>query len=243
MSGALPLAGQVALVTGASGGIGGAIARTLAASGADLLLHGRDEERLEAQAVSTRRAASRPRVETWGGDLADRETVRELARRATSLFGAVDVLVHAAGAFHMGSFDETPAAELDRQVRINLRAPYVLTRALLPSLRERHGQVVFVNSSVTGRARVGAYAASKHALKAFADSLRDEVNRDDVRVVSVFPGRTASAMQKRIHELEGRAYDAARLLQPGDVAAAILNALILPRTAEVTDLHIRPMRP
>jgi NAD(P)-dependent dehydrogenase (short-subunit alcohol dehydrogenase family) len=137
-------------------------------------------------------------------------------------------------------------ADFDGQYRTNVRAPYVLTQALLPMLRSRQGQIVFINSSVglNARAGVGQYAATKHALKALADSLREEVNAASVRVLSVFLGRTASPMQAGIHAAEGKAYHPERLLQPQDVAAVVLNALSLPRTAEVTDISIRPfMKP
>jgi NADP-dependent 3-hydroxy acid dehydrogenase YdfG len=115
---------------------------------------------------------------------------------------------------------------------------------LLPMLRSRHGQVVFINSSVGTRApaNVGQYAATKHALKAIADSLRDEVNADGMRVLSVFLGRTATPMQAAIYEMEGRTYRPELLLQPEDVAAVVINALTLPRTAEVTDISIRPFK-
>jgi len=79
-------------------------------------------------------------------------------------------------------------------------------------------------------------------LRAVADGLREEVDRQGVRVLTVFPGRTATAMQEEVHRFEGRAYDPERFLRPGDVAAMVLNALALPRTAEVTDIHVRPMR-
>jgi NADP-dependent 3-hydroxy acid dehydrogenase YdfG len=105
--------------------------------------------------------------------------------------------------------------------------------------------VVFVNSSAgfhPARAGWAAYSASKHALRALADGLRDEVNRQGVRVITIFPGRTATAMQEEVHRYEGRDYDPERFLQPRDVAAAVLSSLALPRTAEVTDLHIRPMQ-
>jgi NADP-dependent 3-hydroxy acid dehydrogenase YdfG len=102
---------------------------------------------------------------------------------------------------------------------------------------------VFVNSSVglNARANVGQYAATKHALKALADSLRDEVNADAVRVLSVFLGRTATPMQASVHEMEGKEYHPERLLLPEDVAAVVINALSLPRSAEVTDINIRPL--
>jgi NADP-dependent 3-hydroxy acid dehydrogenase YdfG len=89
---------------------------------------------------------------------------------------------------------------------------------------------------------VGQYAASKHALRAIADSLRDEVNPDGVRVLSVFLGRTASPMQADIYRAEGRRYQPEQLMQPEDVAAVVINALSLPRTAEVTEVRMRPMR-
>jgi NAD(P)-dependent dehydrogenase (short-subunit alcohol dehydrogenase family) len=128
--------------------------------------------------------------------------------------------------------------------RLNLRVPYLLTQRLLPLLRRSRGQVVFVNSSAGLHASAGLsqYAATKHALKALADSLRCEVNHDGVRVLSVYPGRTASPMQEHLHrqQPEVRPYRAADLLQPEDVAAVVVQALSLPRTAEVTDLHVRP---
>jgi NAD(P)-dependent dehydrogenase (short-subunit alcohol dehydrogenase family) len=133
---------------------------------------------------------------------------------------------------------------LDWQYRTNVHAPYLLTQALLPLLRRQQGQVVFINSSVglIARGQVGPYAATKHALKAIADSFREEVNAEGLRVLSVYLGRTASPMQAKIHAMEGKAYHPEYLLQPSDVAAVVLNALCLPRTAEVTDISIRPMR-
>jgi NADP-dependent 3-hydroxy acid dehydrogenase YdfG len=111
-------------------------------------------------------------------------------------------------------------------------------------LRSRQGQIVFINSSVAvvnARAKLGQYAASKHALKAIADSLREEVNADGLRVISVYPGRTATPMQAAVHEMEGRAYHPEHLMQPDDVAAMVINALSLPPSAEVTDIMIRPL--
>ncbi len=234
---------KAAVVTGASSGIGAAIAAALAGEGARLLLSGRSAEKLEQVATGAREHS--PAVETFAADLAEDEAVRDLAARAQTAFGGVDVLVHSIGLFAAGLFETSPVEDLDRQYRVNTRVPYLLTQALLPSLISREGQVLFVNSS-TGfhlpRAGWVSYAASKHALRALADGLRDEVNRKGVRVITVFPGRTATPMQEEVHRYEGRPYDAERFLQPQDVAAAVVNALSLPRTAEVTDLHIRPMR-
>jgi NADP-dependent 3-hydroxy acid dehydrogenase YdfG len=106
------------------------------------------------------------------------------------------------------------------------------------------GQIVFINSSVgltAKRPDIGQYAATKHALKAIADSLREEVNPKGLRVLTVYLGRTATPMQETISRQEGRAYHPETLLQPEDVASVVLNALMLPPTAEVTDISIRPM--
>lgn len=233
----------VALITGASGGIGSAIALAMAERGTRLFLVGRDAGRLNE--VADRARAASPRVEAFQADLSDDAQLRGTAERALELFGGVDVLVHSIGLFRGGSIDTAPVEDLDAQYRVNVRVPYLLTQALLPSLIERQGQIVFINSSAghhPGNAGFGAYAASKHALRALADSLRAEVNRRGVRVLTAFPGRTATAMQQEVHHYEGRLYDPTRFLQPEDIASAVVHALGLPRTAELTELRIRPMQ-
>jgi NADP-dependent 3-hydroxy acid dehydrogenase YdfG len=83
----------------------------------------------------------------------------------------------------------------------------------------------------------------KCALKAFVDGLRDEVNPQGIRVLTVYPGRTASRMQEYVHQVEGKAYHPERLMQPDDIAIIVVDALALPHTAEETEIHIRPMVP
>ncbi len=130
------------------------------------------------------------------------------------------------------------------QLRVNLVAPAELTRLLLPVLRVSQGQVVFVNSGAGLRANAGwsAYAASKHGLKALADALRLEEAQHGVRVTSIYPGRTATPMQERVHQQEGQEYDADRFITPDAGVTTILPALDLPRDAEITDLTVRPGR-
>ena len=232
----IDLKDQVALITGASGGIGSAIARALALEGVRLFLVGRDLERLNELAGA----------EVFRADLTDDAQLQATADRVRQVCGGVDLLVHSIGLFRGGPMETSPVKDLDDQYRVNVRVPYLLTQALLPSLIERQGQVVFVNSGAgahPARGSWGAYSATKHALRAVADSLRDEVNRKGVRVLTVFPGRTATAMQEEVHRFEGRPYDPSRFIQPEDVAAPVVQALRLPKTAELTDLHIRPMRP
>jgi NADP-dependent 3-hydroxy acid dehydrogenase YdfG len=142
----------------------------------------------------------------------------------------------------MGLLQKASVTELDWLYRANVRAPYVLTQALLPLLLSSQGQIVFINSSVImqARANIGQFAATQHAIKAIADSLREEVNPLQVRVLSVFPGRTATPRQAIIHEMEGKPYCPERLMQPEDIAAVVINALSLPQSAEVTDISLRP---
>ncbi len=228
---------QVAVITGAGSGIGRAIALQLAQQQAKLCLIGRNLERLNEVAQLAQRTS--PQVSTYQLDISEDEDIKKLAEKD---FGEVDLLVHSAGIISFGELRNTPVIELDRQYRTNVRAPYLLTQTFLPSLISQQGQIVFINSSAiyTVKAGGGQYCASKQALKAIADSLRAEVNSLGVRVISVYPGRTASPMQEEIYKTEGREYNPERLLQPEDVASTIISALSLPRTAEVTDINIRP---
>lgn len=234
------LEGQTAVVTGATSGIGRAVSLALAHEGARLVLVGRDQERLEE--VARTAGKSSPGVDALQSDLGIQSEVEGLAQQIEDKLGGVDILVFCAGVYSRGRIDTAPLAELDSHLQVNLRTPVQLTRMLLPSLISRQGQVVFMNSSVGSAPEVGFYSASKHALKAFTDTLRAEVNPSGVRVLSVYPGRTATPMQESIFAAEGRSYDPSRLLQPEDVAEMVLAALCLPRTAEVTDLHIRPLQ-
>lgn len=232
---------QVAVVTGASSGIGKAIALGLAARGASLCLVGRSLETLRAVADAAAGEASRHRC--YQADLAVDREVDELIARIHRDVQSVDVLVHSAGAIWLGPMETATSAQLDGHYKINLRAPYLLTQGLLPALKSRQGQVVFVNSSagLAARGNVGQYAASKHALKAVADSLREEVNPAGVRVLSLFLGRTASPMQAAVHATEGKAYHPELLMQPDDVASVAIHALTLPRSVEVTDISMRSL--
>ncbi len=236
------LTGQRAVVTGASSGIGRAIALELAARGVSVWLVARRAEALEATAAEARRvgvrACSCPLDLSSDGDLG------RFRDHLLSECDGLDILTHSAGTHSRGAVGEAPVAQLDELYRVNVRAPYVLTQLLLPLLRARRGQIVFVNSSVglQARARVGGYAASKHALRALADALREEVNADGVRVLSVYPGRTATPRQAAIHAEEGTPYRPERLIRPEDVAAVVGQALSIERTAEVTDIRVRPMQ-
>jgi NADP-dependent 3-hydroxy acid dehydrogenase YdfG len=231
---------RVALVTGASSGIGQAIAVALADAGLALHVVGRDGPRL---AATTSSVQSRVAVTAWQIDLTRDDDVASMVESLERQRVGLDVLVHAAAIHAQASLLGADVRELDLQYAINVRAPYLLTQRLLPMLARARGDIVFVNSSAglsVIRAEIGQYAATKHALRAIADAVRAEANPLGVRVLSLYLGRTATPMQEAVFRQEGRAYDGGKLLQPADVAAMVMSALALPRTAEVTDIMIRP---
>jgi short-subunit dehydrogenase len=230
---------QIAVVTGASSGIGRAIALTLARHGAKMVLIDRDEKNLDE--IRSKILGESGLVSIFRTDLGVDEDMSGLLNHLKQDLRHVDILVHSAGIYSQGTSEFAPVEDFDKQYRVNVRAPYVLTQALLPQLRLCKGQVVFINSSVglNARAKVGQYAATKHALRAIADSLREEENANGLRILSIFLGRTATPMQAAVFEMEGREYRPEQLLQPEDVAQVVLDVLCSPRTAEITDIKLR----
>ena len=221
------------VLTGAGSGIGHALARRLADRGDDLVLLARSDAR------AADLAADFPGAEVLVADLADPGTLNGIGRQVD---GPVDSLVHVAGVIQLGRVDRLRLADWDEQLAVNLTAPAVLTRELLPHLREARGTVVFVNSSagLVANAAWSAYAASKHGLKALADALREEESDHGVRVSTVYPGRTATPVQERLHGQEGTEYDASRWASAETVADTILHVVDLPADATVPDVRIRP---
>jgi NADP-dependent 3-hydroxy acid dehydrogenase YdfG len=232
---------RIALVAGASEGIGRAIAAGLAGRGFDLYLVARRAEPLEALVADIGQSGTE--IATRQVDLTDDTDRRRLIDELQSRPTGVDLVVHSAGLTFRADLIDASLDDFDRQYQANVRAPFDLVRGLVPALVKAQGQVVFVNSSagMGTPANAGQYAATMHAQRALASALRDEVNPHGVRVTTIFPGRTATPRQQRIHEHEGRPYRPERLLQPEDVAAMIVAAVELPRTAEVTEIVIRSM--
>ena len=233
--------GQIAVITGGGSGVGAALGLALAKARVEIHLIGRRLEVLESIAAQARSYGSS--ANCYSVDLATSSGQAEIIRRLVGKLRHVNILIHSAGVYLANPIEEATLADFDTQYQTNVRAPFTLTQSLLPLLKSGHGQVVFINSSsgVVAKANSAQYDSTKHALRAIADSLRAELNPHGVRVSSVYLGRTASEMQKRIHEKEGKPYRPELLLQPEDVASVVLNALCLSRTAEVTDIHIRPM--
>jgi short-subunit dehydrogenase len=185
--------GAVCLVTGASSGIGRATAEALARAGARLVLVGRDPERLEEAAAVTGGA---PIV----ADLARREEVARVAREVEDRFGRVDILVNNAGIGLAGPFRDADVERIDELVAVNLLAPMLLTRALLPGMLESGSGAIVNVASIAGHVgvrREAVYAATKAGLVVFAESLRQELVGTNVRVSLVSPGVIATPFFER----------------------------------------------
>jgi NADP-dependent 3-hydroxy acid dehydrogenase YdfG len=238
---ASPLAGCVAVVTGASSGIGRAIAVALSRQGVQVCVVGRNPDTLAETVAAARQFA---KVTSFQIDLTEPANLQQLLWYVEGEAGRLDILIHSAGVIHQDRLEHARIEDFDSQYVTNVRAPYLLTQRLLPLLTTARGQIVFINSSVgltAKRPDVAQYGATKHALKAIADSIREEVNPKGIRVLTMYLGRTATPMQEALHRQEGRLYHPEMLLQPEDVASVVVQALMLPATAEVTDISIRPM--
>lgn len=219
------------LLTGAGSGIGATVATLLHERGEELWLLARSEER--ASALAERHAGSRVVV----ADLADPRALVHI-----DLPDSLDGVVHSAGVVDVATLGDTDPGSLVDTAAVNLVAPMVLTRAVLGPVRRARGTHVFVNSGsgLNANARWASYNASKFGLRGFADALRQEEAEHGVRVTSIYPGRTATPMQERVHRQEGAEYDASRWIDASTVAEAIVRVLDLPRDATMTDVSIRP---
>jgi len=235
------LRNKIAIITGASSGIGKSIALELAKKEVSLCLLGRHLVTL--QEVADQALKTTLRVECYKVDLSQDQEIIDFGKSISKEFNGVDILIHCAGAYVASPLESASIADFDRHYKTNVRGPYLLTQELLSLLKASKGDIVFINSSAVLQANtnLSQYTATKMALKAVAESLRQEINAEGVRVLSVYPGRTASPMQAAIFKSEGREYKPELLIQPQDLAALITCTLCLPRSTEVTDIFMRPM--
>jgi short-subunit dehydrogenase len=223
------------LITGAGSGIGQAVAEVLSARGDDLVLLARNDDRAAALADAF------PDADVRVVDLADPAQ----ADGFDDVPDRLDSMLHVAGIVELAPVAELRADHVREQLDVNLVAPALITRACLPALRAARGTAVFVNSAagLSAGATWSAYAASKFGLRAFADALRAEEMGNGVRVTTVFPSRTATPMQEKVHEQEGRTYDSSLWISPETVAGTILHVLDLPHDATIPEVTVRPLVP
>jgi 3-oxoacyl-[acyl-carrier protein] reductase len=217
------LTGKKALITGASGGIGEAIARVLHTQGATVGLHGTRQEKLEALAVELG-----DRTMIFPANLSDREAVKALGQKAEADLGGVDILVNNAGITKDGLFVRMSDADWDAVLDINLGSVFRLTRELThPMMRRRNGRIINITSvvGVTGNPGQANYCASKAGMIGFSKSLAQEIATRNVTVNCVAPGFIESAMTEKLNDKQKEAImgaiPAKRMGSGAEVAAAV----------------------
>ncbi|MBA3524040.1 MAG: SDR family NAD(P)-dependent oxidoreductase [Geodermatophilaceae bacterium] len=239
------LDGTVALVTGASSGIGEATAVALAAEGAAVAIAARRRDRLDALQATLRNTGAR--VLTLDLDVTAEQACRDAVARTVDQLGGLDVLVNNAGVMLLGSIVDADTTDWTRMIETNVLGLMFLTHAAMPHLLASQGHVVQI-SSVAGRVAnkgSGVYNASKFAVNAFSESLRQEVTQQGVRVTLVEPGMVATELREHITDatakqaVQTRA-EGMRQLQPEDIAAAVVYAVTQPPHVAVNEILVRP---
>ena len=226
-----------AVITGAGGGMGRAIALRLAAAGIKPILLGRTESKL--QGVAEEVAAIGPRARVCALDLTDDAA---LAAFGDGLAGeTVDILVNCAGDWLIATLPDTGNEQLDQILDVNLRAPVILTRTLLPNLRRsENASIINIGSIVTTLSvpTVSAYTAAKVGLRGFTGSLAAELKPEEIRVVMISPGPADTPMR----DAASPGIDKSVLVQPETIADMLYSVVSLPRGVTTSDFALYSMR-
>lgn len=240
------LEGRVALITGASSGIGAATARVLAAAGAKVAITARRTQRLEELSAELKKTGAD--VLTIVADLVHEGENRRIVAETEAHFGRLDILVNNAGVMHLSPIDAADAADWRRMLELNVLGLMVSSQAALPGMRQRgDGHIVNI-SSTAGRIsnpNAAGYSASKFGVVAFSEALRREVCKDGIRVSVIEPGVVETELREHIAHAETRtAIDAwaasMRQLQSVDIANAVLYCVSQPAHVNVNEILIRP---
>jgi len=243
------LAGSVALVTGASSGIGSATATALARRGAAVALAARRKDRLDTLAAEI--GAQGGTALALESDVTDERQAQEAIERTVSSLGRLDILINNAGVMLLGPATEAPLSEWQRMVELNLLGLLYCAHAALPhllrSVTDSPRQVAdMVNiSSVAGRVARngnGVYSLTKHGVGAFSESLRQELAKQYVRVSLVEPGATATelALHNRPEVLDSLRSQFGQTMEAADIADAIVFIVTRPRHVAINEILIRP---
>ncbi|MEH1833507.1 MAG: SDR family NAD(P)-dependent oxidoreductase [Nostoc sp.] len=237
---------KVAIITGASSGIGAATAIALAEEGAQVAIAARRIERLNEVAQ---------KIEAVGGkalpivtDVSDETQVNSLVQKVNTTLGRIDILVNNAGIGGLGTIEDSDPAEWRRQFDLNVLGLLYATHAVLPIFKAQGVGHVVNLSSVAGRitrAGMGVYSATKWGVNAISEALRQEVHKDNIRVTIIEPGMVATEFIDNITDpaakqaLEAR-FKSVTPLQPEDIARAIAYAVTQPLHVNVNEILIRP---
>ena len=240
------LDGKVALVTGASSGIGEATALALAEEGAAVAISARRADRLED--LAKRIEAKGGKVKVIVADVALEDQAQEMVVAANAAFGRLDILVNNAGVMLLGPIANADTEDWRRMIQTNVLVLMYATHAALPLMRAQgQGHIVNISSVAgrTARAGAGVYNASKWGVGAFSESLRQEVYKDKIRVTIIEPGAVATELTQHITHPDSKKQieqfvQAMTPLESEDIAAAILYAVTQPPRVNVNEILIRP---
>jgi NADP-dependent 3-hydroxy acid dehydrogenase YdfG len=240
------LSGRVALVTGASSGIGDATARALAEAGADVAITARRFDRLDVLATDLQRLGAKALA--LAADLMREDECRRIVTATEAHFGRLDILVNNAGVMLLAPVDGSNPADWRTMLELNVLAPMVSSQAALAGMRARGGGHIVNIASTAGRIanpNVAGYSASKFGVVAFSESLRREVYKDRIRVTVIEPGVVETELREHIpHAATKQAIDSwaasMRQLQPEDVANAVLYCVTQPAHVNVNEILMRP---
>jgi len=236
------LKGKVAIVTGASKGIGKAVALALARQGVQLAISARSQDLLEQAARDARQLGVK--CLAFCGDMSKEEDIQNLIRATVSEFGHLHILINNAGFGYFLPLSELTTKQWDEMFNLNVRGLFIATRESLPHLRQA-GESVIVNvASLAGKnafANGSGYAATKHAVIGFSRCLMLEERKNGVRVLVICPGSVATNFFDDHHGT----FDPKRekILMPEDVADSIIHMIQLPQRAMVSEIDIRPTNP
>ena len=232
------LHGKVALVTGAGRGIGRAVALMLAQSGCRVILSARTVEQLQAveREIKDHKGAA---CAVWA-DLTDDAAVEKLAAESRRIFGSVDILINNAGWGKRSPVAKAKLDDWDQTFRLNLRAPMMLARELLPDMIAKGAGAVINIGSVsgkTGEANGAAYSATKFGLIGFTQSLYEEVREHGIKVSVILPGFVDTPLIPPNRQL-----DRSKMIQPNDIADAVYYVLTSAATCCPVEITVRPQR-
>ena len=233
-----PLAGKVAIVTGASRGIGKAISILLAQSGSRVVLAARSEPQLKS--VSEEISSQNGEALVIPTDLTVDEEMERLVQQTLKEWGSVDVLINNAGLGKLAPVVKAKVSDWDETFRVNLRAPMFLSKLVLPTMMERgEGSIINISSvsGKSGQANGSAYSASKFGLIGFTQSLYEEVREYGIRVATICPGFVDTPMIPQMRRL-----DRSKMIRPEDIARTVLFILTSPPTVCPVEITVRPQR-
>jgi len=233
----MELKDKVAIITGASSGIGRAVARNLNEAGVRLVLTGRREERLAAL------AAELTHTVTLSGDIVNSELPNQLLRTALDTFGRCDIVFNNAGILKTGSIEDVSIDELCYMVRVNVEAAYRLAYLALKHFKSTGSGFLLNTSSVLGtkvRPSAGAYAGTKYAIEALTEGLRIEVAKTDIGVACVEPGLVETELQRDWGEPASKRLNISRPLQPTDIARVVRFVLEQPEHVRIQRVLVMP---